>query len=142
MPEKIKISLEKGNINENDWKDKNKLIFLINDCINIENNIKEKNFINETIKKCNSKSKLKINFNPKENEIEEFLKAIKNFGILNYDENINHSLSIDQNKVKQKTNNNLFGKPNEAQKNKNNNLFGNPNEARNNCLFGKLNENQ
>ena len=139
LPEKIKISLEKGNINENDWKDKNKLIFLINDCINIENNIKEINFINETIKKCNSKSNLKINFNPKENEIEEFLKAIKNFGILNYDENINHSLSIDQNKVKQKANNNLFGKPNEAQKNRSNNLFGNPNEARNNCLFGKPN---
>jgi len=25
--------LEKGNIKEDDWKDKNKIIFLINDCI-------------------------------------------------------------------------------------------------------------
>ena len=110
LPNKLKMSLEKGKIKENDWKDKNKLICLINDCINIENNIKEINIINETIKNCNSKADLNIKFIPEENEIEEFLKSIKNFGILNYDKNINNILDK-PNEEQQIINNNLFGKP-------------------------------
>ena len=110
LPNKLKMSLEKGKIKENDWKDKNKLICLINDCINIENNIKEINLINETIKNCNSKADLNIKFIPEENEIEEFLKSIKNFGILNYDKNINNILDK-PNEEQQIINNNLFGKP-------------------------------
>ena len=50
LPIKIKESLEKGKIIENKWN-KNKLNSLINDCINIENNIKNINTINENIKK-------------------------------------------------------------------------------------------
>jgi len=39
LPEKIKKSLEKGKILGNEWND-NKLISIINDCINIENDIR------------------------------------------------------------------------------------------------------
>ena len=37
------MSLEKGKNIENEWNDENKLNSLINDCITIENNIKEIN---------------------------------------------------------------------------------------------------
>ena len=40
LPYKIKISLEKGKIVDNEWNDENKLNSLINDCINIEKNIR------------------------------------------------------------------------------------------------------
>jgi len=40
LPNKIKILLEKGKTIDKEWNN-NKLNFLINDCINIENNIKE-----------------------------------------------------------------------------------------------------
>ena len=80
LPNKIKILLEKGKTIDKEWND-NKLNFLINDCINIENNIKEINNINEKIKKCTLKQNIKIKFYPeKENEINKFLGKIKSFG--------------------------------------------------------------
>ena len=45
LPNKIKNSLEKGKLIEKEWNDNN-LNSLINDCINIENNIKKINEIN------------------------------------------------------------------------------------------------
>ena len=48
FPNKIKISLEKGKEIENNWNN-NKLNSLINDCLNIENNIKDINKIKESI---------------------------------------------------------------------------------------------
>ena len=51
LPNKIKSLLEKGKLIYNDWNDDNKLYSIINDCINIENNIKEINIINENVKK-------------------------------------------------------------------------------------------
>ena len=57
---------------------------MINDCINIENNIKEINIIDEKIKKCNNiKDRCNIKFYPKEDNISEFLKKIKSFGNIN-----------------------------------------------------------
>ena len=47
LPNKIKISIEKGKALDNDWKEQNKLISLINDCINIENIINNINNINK-----------------------------------------------------------------------------------------------
>ena len=44
LPNKIKKSLEKGKIIDNQWNEE-KLNSLINDCLNIENNIKEINLI-------------------------------------------------------------------------------------------------
>ena len=56
LPNKIKISLEKGKLIDKEWDNNNKLNSLINDCINIENNIKNINKINEKIKECKSKN--------------------------------------------------------------------------------------
>jgi len=46
LPNKIKKSLEKGKALDKDWKD-NELNCVINDCINIENNIKDINLTNQ-----------------------------------------------------------------------------------------------
>ena len=90
LPNKTKILLEKGKTIDKEWNN-NKLISLINDCINIENNIKEINNINEKIKKCNYNQNIKIKFNPEEeNEINKFLEKIKSFGNI-------RNISIDNN---------------------------------------------
>ena len=79
LPEKIKKSLEKGKILENEWKD-NKLISIINDCINIENDISQINKINENINKCQKNNKIKINLYLNNDEINKLNENIKNFG--------------------------------------------------------------
>ena len=56
--DKIKKSLEKGKILDKNWNDSNKLNSLINECITIENSLKELNEINEEIK---SKVKMRMN---------------------------------------------------------------------------------
>ena len=76
LPNKIKVSLEKGKNIETEWNDENKLNSLINDCINIENNIKEINIIDNNIKKINNNQKCNINFFPKDDKINEFLEKI------------------------------------------------------------------
>jgi hypothetical protein len=78
LPIKIKLSLEKGKNLEKEWNNNNNLNLLINDCINLENNIKDINSINENINKCNINSKQQIEFFPKENNI--FLEKIRVFG--------------------------------------------------------------
>ena len=80
IPENIKISLEKGKLIGDQWNDNSKLCFLIHDCINIENNIKDINIIKENIEKCNSYQNLKVKFLPEENEINNFIKFINQFG--------------------------------------------------------------
>ena len=82
LPNKIKESLEIGKIIENQWNNKN-LNSLINDCLNIENNIKEINNINENVNKCNSND-INIKFIPEEKDINSFLEIIKQFGNINY----------------------------------------------------------
>ena len=71
LPKKIKSSLEKGKLIDKDW-DNNNLISCINDCINIEKNIKDINNINESIKICNINNKIKIKFSPKEEQLDKF----------------------------------------------------------------------
>ena len=78
LPNKIKESLEKGKLINKEWN-YNKLNSLINDCLNIENNIKEINIINENIKKYNS-NQLIFKFNTEEKEINNFLENINKFG--------------------------------------------------------------
>ena len=46
LPNKIKLSLEKGKLIDNEWNDNNKLSSIINNCINIEDIIKNINIIN------------------------------------------------------------------------------------------------
>ena len=80
LPNKIKVSLEKGKNVDNKWnKDQNQINSLINDCLNIENAIKNINDLNETMNKCKSLN-LNINFIPDENNMNEILKTVKNFG--------------------------------------------------------------
>ena len=81
LPERIKISLEKGKLTEEKWGEKNsKLNSLINNCIFIENNIKDIGILNEGIEKYNNNKKKKIDFNPDNYGIMKFLEKIQNFG--------------------------------------------------------------
>ena len=68
LPNKIKKSIEKGKIIDKEWNDNN-LSLLINDCINIENNIKEINIINDNIKKSDFNKDIKIVYNIREEQI-------------------------------------------------------------------------
>ena len=82
LPNKIKLSLEKGNKIEKEYDD-NKLSLFINDCINIENNIKELNTLKEKIEKCKELVDVKINF-VEENgeEVKSLIQNINKFGYL------------------------------------------------------------
>ena len=53
LPNKVKKSLEKGKLINNEWDNEvnNKMNSIINDCINIENNINSINSINSNIDK-------------------------------------------------------------------------------------------
>ena len=86
LPNKIKVSLEKGKKINKEWIDENKLNSLIYECINIENNIQKINKINENIKKYNKNNKYKVKFNLDEDEknINIFLKTIKTLGEIYY----------------------------------------------------------
>ena len=86
LPIKIKLSLEKGKIEENDWNNKQKTNALVHDCINIENNIKNINIINEKIKKFNSIKDFEVKFEPEEDGISEISEKVKNFGHIYYNE--------------------------------------------------------
>ena len=90
LPNKIKYSLEKcRNLDKEDYN-KNEISILINECLNIENNIKDIKNVNENIKKCNNTNNYEIIFSPEEDGINKFLEDIKVFGKLNnYDKNIN-----------------------------------------------------
>ncbi len=77
LPNKIKKALDKLKLIENSWNDNNKIINIINDCINIEEYIKNIYLINDNIKKCNSNKDFNIMFNIKDNFIEDFTNNIK-----------------------------------------------------------------
>ena len=94
----IKLNLEESKSLDNDWEDKNKIISLIHNCINIENNIKNINEVNTSVKEYNSKD-VKIEFYSENYMI---LNTIKNFGkIINlgggYFENVLNKSKIIEN---------------------------------------------
>lgn len=89
LPNRIKSSLEKGELINKEWKVDNKLNFIINDCLNIENTFIDINNINKSLKKfCDSNYTKKIKFFP-ENDIDlnEYLEYIQNLGCI-FDEYI------------------------------------------------------
>ena len=87
LPQKIKISLEKGKCAEKGWTNDNKLSSSIHECINIENSISYINQTNDTIKKVKNEMNTKIKFYPEnEKDINTILYDIINFGNL-YKEN-------------------------------------------------------
>ena len=77
LPKKVEKALEKGKSIDNDWKDDNQLSSVINDCLNIENNLKDIKLINSIDSKYTS---FDIKLNLEENYIKEFINTIKNFG--------------------------------------------------------------
>ncbi len=86
LPNKIKISIENGKKIDNEWNNDN-LNMMIHHCINIENNIDDMNKINEKINIYNSVN-LDIRFSPEnDDEINQFIEKIKNFGNINKNEN-------------------------------------------------------
>ena len=82
LPNKIKLSLEKGKLINNEWNDNNKLSSIINNCINIEDNIKNINIINENIKNYKINNDIKIDFDLENEYFDNFIYTIKSFGIL------------------------------------------------------------
>ena len=82
LPKQIKLSLEKGKLIDKEW-DNDSLYSYVNDCINIETNIKNINIINENINKFKKNNKIKIEFQPKEEQFNEFLMTINSFGEIN-----------------------------------------------------------
>ena len=114
LPKQIKLSLEKGKLIEKEW-DNNDIYSNINDCLNIEYNIRKINVINESIKKCKTDNKMRFEFSPKEESLNIFLKSLSSLGkihISNYifrqpppDMNSNNSymLSGDDNNILTKT---------------------------------------
>ena len=67
-----------------EW-DNNNINSYINDCINLENNIKNINIINDSINKYKKNVNAKIIFSPKEEDLlNKFLETIKTFGEIYY----------------------------------------------------------
>ena len=87
LPNKIKISLEKGKIADKDWNDDKELKSFINSCINIENNINEINQINEKTEKCKLNQNTNISFIPEEGDVNKFIETIKSFGGILFNSN-------------------------------------------------------
>jgi len=93
LPNKIKISLAKGEKLCKEMNNNINLNSLVYDCVSIENEIKNINLINENIKKFSSFNKqIKFNSGNKENIIE----SIKKFGYIN-EQNDNKSEIINMN---------------------------------------------
>ena len=80
LPNKIKLSLEKGKLIDNEWNDDNKLSSIINSCINIEDNIKNINIINNNIKKCKNNNDSNIEFNIQPEYFNNLINSIKSLG--------------------------------------------------------------
>ena len=80
LPQKVKRAK-----NINVGNNNNQLNIIINDCINVENNIKEINNIYDIIKKCNSNKDIKIKFIPGNIDINKFVETINTFGRISDD---------------------------------------------------------
>jgi len=85
LPNKIKKSIDRGKVIEKEWDESN-LSSLINDCIIIENNISEINKINNNIKKSKLNKNTKIEYKIEEEQINNLLDTIKNFGKITSDD--------------------------------------------------------
>ena len=106
LPKKIKISLEKGKEIENNWN-KDKLTLLVNNCLNIENNIKEIKFLNENIEKINT-LKINMKFYPEEEGINTLLNYILTFGKIGNSSGFDSKIEFDENLILSWLNNRKF----------------------------------
>ena len=78
LPKRVKLSLEKG---KNIELKEGKLASFINECINIENNIKDINIINENINKYKKGKDMEIKFDYNE-QLNLIFEIINEFGII------------------------------------------------------------
>lgn len=93
LPNKIKKSLDKGQEINNLWHDNAQLSHIINDCIKIEENLKDVNNIYEKMKRCLSLT-IDIKFDPDISKISEnfLFEMINCFGQFEYKEIINDNI--------------------------------------------------
>ena len=100
LPKKIKSNIVKASTLEKEWE-KNTLCSTLNECINIENNIKEINTLTEKIKDVNANENIQMKFNIKDNEIKDILDKIKSLGTISdnllykfkFKEGLNYTIS-------------------------------------------------
>ena len=90
MPNKIKSSLDKGKIIDKEYEI-NKLNSLINECIKIENIVRDINTIDKNKKDLQSIVEQEIVFNLDENDINIFIEKIKKFGEINKQKKIKYN---------------------------------------------------
>ena len=111
LPLKVKTYLEKGKliIQERNKNDKiNYLNSFINDCVNIENNIKEISYITEKTKTIKT-SNINLSFFPQgEDKINNIKEVIKNFGDLKKINLFNSNIKFDEGLVITWLNNRKF----------------------------------
>ena len=106
LPKNVKLYLEKGKAINNEW-DENNIASLINDCSNIENNIKCIRNMQEEINK-NINKKFDYNIKPEEEGIIKFIENIKNFSEI-YDKNQSNFKPAKAQQVIKKAYGGLFG---------------------------------
>ena len=103
LPNNVKLSLEKS---KNLELNEDKLALFIHECINIENNIKDINKINESIQKCRNDDNIELKFNYEEQST-SFFEEIKKFGNIKIIDNNNifdsNIINKDKDKDKQET---------------------------------------
>ena len=99
LPKKINSSIEESEILTKDYND-DKLCLFINNCLNIENNIKKINHIKESIEKSKESMEIEIKFN--DENLNEVLNIIKTFGEL-YNNNSFKSSIINRDENKKST---------------------------------------
>ena len=97
LPNKIKACLDKGKKMDNLWNEDNNLNSLINDCLNIENSIKEISNIDKGIKKYGETKNIDIKFYPDEDNINNFLNTVKNYGNIYYNNKCIYNLNLRNN---------------------------------------------
>ena len=78
LPKQIKLSLEKGKLIDKEW-DNDNIYSYINDCINIENNITILSNVKDNINKYKEKKKIKFEFIPQENSLNNFIDTLNTF---------------------------------------------------------------
>ena len=82
---------------------------LINDCLNIENNIRDINKINDAVKKNNS-LKSEVEFFPDNDGVDQLVQSIKKFGEVKekLSNNFDSNITFDQSLIKEWLNNRKF----------------------------------
>ena len=80
LPDISKWNTNKDNTQQKKNNNKNNLCSLINDCINIENAVKEINIFNNNIKKCDDLIEIWFEQN---GDIDKLIQSIKTFGKIN-----------------------------------------------------------